>query len=58
MEWAPIQISITWCSVSKIVDNLLEGIPGTFPVVDDITVQGTTELEHDTDILEICDCAK
>ena len=28
------------------------------PVADDIKVQGTTELEHDIDILETCDHAK
>ena len=40
-------------------DNcLFQGIQGTFPVADDIKVQGATELEHDIDILETCHCAK
>ena len=40
------------------VDSLFKGISGTFPVADDIKVQGATELEHDIDILENCDHEK
>ena len=40
------------------VDSLFEGISGMFLVADDTKLQGATELEHDIDILEMCDCAK
>ena len=40
------------------VNSIFEGIPGMFWVSDDIKLQWATELKHDIDILETCDCAK
>ena len=34
------------------MDRALAGIPGTFPCADDVKVQGSTEEQHDIDLLE------
>ena len=39
------------------VDGLFEGIPGTYLVMDDLKVQGKTEVEHDINVLETCEVA-
>ena len=39
------------------VDNLFEDILGTYPVMDDLKVQGKMELEHNIDVLDTCETA-
>ena len=39
------------------VDGLFKGIPGIYPVMDDLKVQVNTKVEHDMDILKTCKLA-
>ena len=34
------------------VVSFSEGVPDTYPVMDDLKVQGKTKLEHDIDVLQ------
>ena len=36
----------------KEMDQVLSGVPGTFPYADDVKVQGSTEERHDIHLLE------
>ena len=40
------------------MDAILSGIPGTFPCVDDVKVQGSSEEHHDIHLLETVERAQ
>ena len=39
------------------MDNLIQGIPGAFVIVDDIHVAGKTVEEHDKVLKQVIECA-
>ena len=45
-----LSVSAEMCQAQ--MDTALAGIPGTFPCVDDVEVQGSTEERHDIHLLE------
>ena len=53
----PLWVVSTDDVFSSCVDNLFKGIPGTYPVVDDLKVQGNMELEDDINVLETYETA-
>ena len=48
----PLGLSVSSDIFYKYIDQSLDGIPGTFPCVDDVEVQGSTEEHHDLHLLE------
>ena len=48
----PFGLSVSSEIFQQKMDEILEGIPGTIPVVDDIKIQGSTDRRHDLHLLE------
>ena len=48
----PFELSASSEIFCKEMDQVLSGVPGTFPCADDVYVQGSTEERHDIHLLE------
>ena len=48
----PFRLSASSEIFCKEMDQVLSGVPGTFPCADDVKVQGSTEERHDIHLLE------